>query len=578
MVAAGYNDNLVLKADGTVIGWGYNGSAQTNVPTQLGTNAIAISAGGYQSLALKRDVSLIQWGQTNGVPPALTDIRAIASGTDFHLALRTNGTVVAWGLNAYGQTNVPANATNVVAIACGYTHALALKGDGTILVWGSNTVGQINIPPALTNPATAKVMAIAAGYYHSMALRNDGTVISWGYNRLGSTNTPAGLTHVKLIAAGGYQSLAALNSSWLQYSIDVAQDLLLIYNTNSADSIVVKDYYLQHRPLVANANVLGIGCPPQETISRDGGTNLNLSSITRPILNWLTNNPTKRPQYWILFLDIPSRINAYTNTSRTATTNYFQSGGFLDNSVSYELNSTMPGSPLVTHINMDTTNDCKAYIDKLEYFGTNYSPGKLIISALAGGYGNTNYVLDNIRTGPDYVDYSSDGGSILAAITALQVAGAPSNAILYVNGLETRTNGVPYNLPHPTEATNLAGYISWGSHSSLGNAYATNSNGLHWSGDSRWWIIETIESYNGYRYLPDQGHMLQWFPSYAFGGTAYSRTPVGAVSHTDEPGAAWNDPAKYFSFWAAGKNFAISAWNSRQTTRFQAVGDPLVRQ
>ena len=59
--------------------------------------------------------------------------------------------------------------------------------------------------------------------------------------------------------------------------------------------------------------------------------------------------------------------------------------------------------------------------------------------------------------------------------------------------------------------------------------------------------------------------------------TSYTNTPVGAVTHVSEPGLPGvNDAAVYFGLWAGGKNFAISAWNSSRTDKFQAVGDPLV--
>jgi hypothetical protein len=93
-----------------------------------------------------------------------------------------------------------------------------------------------------------------------------------------------------------------------------------------------------------------------------------------------------------------------------------------------------------------------------------------------------------------------------------------------------------------------------------------------------WWIIETLESFNGQRNI-GQGNFTQWFYQTAFGGTNYENTPVAAVTHTDEPGLeSVNDPSKYFGLWASGKSFAISAWNSRNTGSFQAVGDPFVRR
>jgi hypothetical protein len=61
--------------------------------------------------------------------------------------LRADGTVVAWGDNSVGQTNVPAGLSNVVSIACGSAHNLALRADGWVIAWGNNTSGETNVPP-----------------------------------------------------------------------------------------------------------------------------------------------------------------------------------------------------------------------------------------------------------------------------------------------------------------------------------------------------------------------------------------------------------------------------------------------
>src|SRR5438067_800115 len=82
------------------------------------------------------------------------------------------GTVVAWGLDQYGETSVPAGLTGVVAVAAGYVHTAALKSDGTVVAWGRNDYGQASVPAGLTG-----VMAVAAGGYHTAAvvLRSDTT-------------------------------------------------------------------------------------------------------------------------------------------------------------------------------------------------------------------------------------------------------------------------------------------------------------------------------------------------------------------------------------------------------------------
>ncbi len=83
------------------------------------------------------------------------------------VALKSDGTVVAWGYNAQRQTSIPEGLTGVVAIAAGSGHTVALRIDGTVVAWGANYGAPI--PAGLTG-----VTAIAAGTYHTVALRIPG--------------------------------------------------------------------------------------------------------------------------------------------------------------------------------------------------------------------------------------------------------------------------------------------------------------------------------------------------------------------------------------------------------------------
>jgi hypothetical protein len=85
-----------------------------------------------------------------------------------------------------------------------------------------------------------------------------------------------------------------------------------------------------------------------------------------------------------------------------------------------------------------------------------------------------------------------------------------------------------------------------------------------------------VESYNGKRAETGQGNFIKWFSATAFGVANYSNTPVGAVTHVEEPFLPGvSNASKYFGLWAGGKSFAVAAWQSTNTTWFQAVGDPL---
>lgn len=143
-------------------------------------------------------------GQTN-IPAGLSDVTAISAGNYDNLVLQNDGTVVAWGCVTLNNApcTVPTGLSGVTAISAGGVHNLALKNDGTVVAWGLNGNGQTNVPDGLSG-----VNAIAAGGWHSLALKGDGTVVSWGDNFYHQTDVPAGLSGVIAIDAGTFHSLA----------------------------------------------------------------------------------------------------------------------------------------------------------------------------------------------------------------------------------------------------------------------------------------------------------------------------------------------------------------------------------
>ncbi len=144
-------------------------------------------------------------GQTN-VPVGLSNVTVISSEDATSLAL-SNGTVTAWG--SFSVTGM----TNAVTVAGGGLFCLALRSDGTMAVSGtySGPGPDLQEPePAMPIPTgLSNIVSIAAGHDHGLAVRADGTVIAWGNNNYDQTNVPAGLSNVVMVA-GGYGHSVAL--------------------------------------------------------------------------------------------------------------------------------------------------------------------------------------------------------------------------------------------------------------------------------------------------------------------------------------------------------------------------------
>jgi uncharacterized repeat protein (TIGR01451 family) len=268
-VAGGERHSIALTQDGAVWGWGANGSGQLGdgilddsyIPTRVvdpadssgylsGISAIAAGSSywlnfGGHNLAVKDDGTVWAWGygvygqlgdgadvsrstpvqvvHTADAAGFLTGVAAVAAGDLHSLALKSNGTVWAWGFNDHGRlgdgTTVARNTavqvsglTDVIQIAGGGAHSMALTSDGTVWTWGANPNGELGdgtwgfpfsktTPVQVVHPADASgfltdIVAIAAGDFHSLALKSDGTLWAWGANLDGQLGDGANTNQV----------------------------------------------------------------------------------------------------------------------------------------------------------------------------------------------------------------------------------------------------------------------------------------------------------------------------------------------------------------------------------------------
>ncbi|MGO8681209.1 MAG: hypothetical protein ACLQUR_04585 [Limisphaerales bacterium] len=261
IIGAGVSHNVVIRRDGTVWAWGANGNGQlgngqttdSSAPVQVTglSNIVALSVAPDDSFALALDANgkVWSWGangsgqlgrgdglyadeDTPAVVPGLSNIVAVAGGTGHAIALRSDGTVWAWGGNDYGDLGdgsgtgrdyaapVP-GLTNAIGIASGDYHNFALCANGNVWGWGLNEIAELGIgneddqPLPVLVSALTNAVALSGGYFHSIALLSDGTVKAWGENYYGeignlSSFMPVpvfGLSNIVAIACGGYHNL-----------------------------------------------------------------------------------------------------------------------------------------------------------------------------------------------------------------------------------------------------------------------------------------------------------------------------------------------------------------------------------
>lgn len=84
--------------------------------------------------------------------------------------------VVSWGERVVDSQLRDGSYT---AVAAGVGHTLALKQDGSLVAWGYNYYGQCFVPDP---PVGQRYVQIDAGDHHNVALRSDGNVVAWGWN------------------------------------------------------------------------------------------------------------------------------------------------------------------------------------------------------------------------------------------------------------------------------------------------------------------------------------------------------------------------------------------------------------
>jgi alpha-tubulin suppressor-like RCC1 family protein len=228
---------LVTKNDGSIWGWGANGSGQLGIGNTIDQNNMVqvatpgewkiIKCGYSTSLALKMDGSLWIWGTVGGTTGHTSkaiqkgnsnDWAGISAGSFHAMFLKNDGTLWTYGINSnyYGELGIGGligAASNYaegelvqvgaedqwIKTFCGHSCSFGIKKDGSLWAWGENTDGQLGVgsfeninSPALIGTVNDNWLNVSAEGEHTLALKKDGTLWAWGKNnngQLGIGNT-----------------------------------------------------------------------------------------------------------------------------------------------------------------------------------------------------------------------------------------------------------------------------------------------------------------------------------------------------------------------------------------------------
>jgi alpha-tubulin suppressor-like RCC1 family protein len=263
-IAAGAYHTCALTTGGGVVCWGANGYGQVGdgtttprpTPTAvsgLGSGVAALAAGRMHTCALTNAGSVKCWGYnasgqlgdgttTNrstptGVSGLGNGVVAVAAGEGHSCALTTDGAVLCWGFNMYGQLgdgsaidrSIPASVIGlpsaIAAITAGpeSIHTCGRTTAGGVLCWGANADGQLGdgttddrYTPAPVSGLGHRVTGIAAGSSHTCALADAGAVVCWGASGYGQVGDGTQLQRLTPASVAGMAGNVApdFNGDW----------------------------------------------------------------------------------------------------------------------------------------------------------------------------------------------------------------------------------------------------------------------------------------------------------------------------------------------------------------------------
>ncbi len=531
-ISSGQSHTLAVRADGAVFAWGYNSAGQLGInstvqqttPVQVHgvgnvgylTNVISVVATTLNSYALKSDGTVYGWGiniygnlgiastsqklvptQVLGVGGVgyLTGIIAIAAGDYSVFALKSDGTVYAWGDNSSGQlginSTVQQNApvqmldangvdyfTNAVAIGAGGTNSYIVKSDGTLYSLGGSLEGQtginsfsisLKIPTQvhgvnnvgyLTGVSAVK----SAGGRTTLALESDGTLFGFGRNNegeLATNNTNSGAVPIQALGVGGSGYLTGISSiaGGGTHVLAIKTDGTLYawgYNANGQIGMATTTPMLIKVP----TQVLGVGGVGYLTgiISIAGGTNSSFAvKSDNTVYGWGINSNGQLGINSTAQQTAPVQVHGVGNVGYLSlnSTGYVASGVYTSGVV--DIGAPVSGWGTLSWVN----GTAQSITIKARTSATTDFSGVPWTSCSAITSGGTLYSGGCVSDQHRYIQYQ-------ASLSTSDTSVTPSlDSVTFTYNLYTSTGNLVSSVYDTGDATSIIASLSWTEDASL---------------------------------------------------------------------------------------------------------------
>jgi YD repeat-containing protein len=219
-----YNGRMVYVIDEAKYYYAVLGTWQTDFSSAKAVVVTTAWAWGFNGSGQLGDNTIVSKRSPVSVVGGFTDWCQVSAGNSLTAALKTDGTLWAWGYNGQGQLgdNTVANKSSPVSVVGGFCdwrqvsagsrHLLGVRTGGTAWAWGCNGQGRLGDDTLTNRSSPVSVVGgftdwcrVSAGGEHSLGVRQNGTAWAWGYNgqgRLGDNTTVSKRSPVSVV--GGF--------------------------------------------------------------------------------------------------------------------------------------------------------------------------------------------------------------------------------------------------------------------------------------------------------------------------------------------------------------------------------------